>query len=324
MRIVFFGTPAYVIPVLEMLHKTFKSDSGKSPIAAVVTQPPKPVGRKKRLEFSPVDDWAHKRNIMILRFLDIGKMPKADLGILASYGNIIPPDIINHFPKGILNIHPSILPQFRGSSPVQATIISGSEAGVTIIKLDEKLDHGPIISQFKDEVLSEDTTETLRNRLFKRSAEVLISLIPAYLQGKITPREQDHSKASYTREIKKEDAFIPPEFIDAALRGHKPRRKWQIPFIKDYSPTPDAHCLERFVRSMQPWPIAWTLVKPNSRLRPKDSKRLKILKTHLEPITNHQSLITHHKLVLDEVQLEGRNVVSWKRFGEGYPNTKFV
>ena len=154
MKIVFFGTPYYVLPVLESLHKSFRTGN-ESPIAAVVTQKPSPSGRNQQLSFSAVDDWAHKRNIP--KFYNCEELLasgiKADIGVLASFAQIIPIEVLKLFPYGIINIHPSLLPKFRGSSPVQATIITGEEAGCSFIKLDEKLDHGQIISQFKDEVL---------------------------------------------------------------------------------------------------------------------------------------------------------------------------
>jgi methionyl-tRNA formyltransferase len=313
MKIVFFGTPDYVVPVLDTLYKEFKPVAGKSAVTAVVTQNPKPQGRKKELAYSPVDTWAHKKGIE--KFFDPTDLLKnkvqADLGILASYGAIIPSEVIRLFPHGILNIHPSILPDWRGSAPVQATIISEDQAGATIIKIDEKLDHGPIISQFKDEVLAEDTTESLRERLFKRSAEVLAELIPAYLAGKITPRKQDHSKATFTREIKKDDAFIPPKYLDAILKGFPLTGRWKINFMKNYSLVPSAYTLNSFIRAMQPWPGAWTFVQKGQSAKDKEQKRLKIIKAHLESTTSN-------KLVLDIVQLEGKTTVAWKQFKEGY------
>ena len=325
MRIVFFGTPDYVVPVLDILHKTFKSKTGESPIEAVVTQAPKPAGRKKEIAYSPVDTWAHKRGIeKYYKSTDlVENKVRADLGILASYGEIIPIDIIRHFPHGILNIHPSPLPSWRGSSPVQATIISESQAGASIIKLDEKLDHGPIISQFKDEVLPEDTTETLRNRLFERSVEVLITLIPAYLAGKITPRQQDHSKATHTHEINKDDAFIAPKYINAALQGETlssrgrsascRKDRWKIGFMDEFTTHYSPHTIHQFIRAMQPWPGAWTKVSIKNQ-----ELRIKILESHLEPNTKYQILNTNQKLVFDLVQLEGKNPISWKQFQEGY------
>ena len=174
MKIVFFGTPDYVLPVLEQVHKKIKGKIG-SPVVAVVTQSPKPAGREKKITFSPVDAWAHKRKIPIYyKSSDLIKDgPEADFGVLAAYGEIIPVGVINNFKYGILNLHPSLLPQFRGASPVQGAIASGAtQTGVTVIKLDQKLDHGPILSQFKEQLLPEDTTDTLRERLFSRGADV--------------------------------------------------------------------------------------------------------------------------------------------------------
>mgnify|MGYP005841331279 FL=1 len=317
MKIIFFGTPEYVLPILDSLHNDLKTKKGKSPIVAVVTQPPKPTGRKQKLEYSPVDTWAYKKSIQIIRNLDINSLPSADLGILASYGKIIPEMIIKYFPFGILNIHPSLLPLWRGSSPVQATIISGEKAGVTVIKVDEKLDHGPIVSQFTDQVLPEDTTESLRKRLFERSAQVLTTLIPAFIQGKITLHQQKHQEATFTREIKKEDAFVPSESIESALLGITRNNLWQIPFMRlrnnSYTLYPTPYNLNNFIRAMQPWPQAWTKIRIKNK-----ELRLKILNAHLKKTPEYSQLI------LDKVQLEGKNPVTWKQFKEGYPEAKFI
>ncbi len=313
--LIFFGTPYYVLPILEILHKEFKSKFGESPIKAVVTQAPKPSGRKKEITYSPVDTFAHKRGIA--KFYNpqdiIKNKIRADLGVLASFGKIIPVEVTNWFQFGILNVHPSLLPLWRGASPVQATIISESPAGVSIIKLDEKLDHGPIVTQFKDEILPDDTSETLRNRLFERSAQVLLTLIPAYLSGKIKLLEQDHKKATYTREIKKEDAFIPTKYIKNTLQGVSSNEKWELSFMNNYCLVPNANNLNNFIRAMQPWPVAWTEIKlmVNGQW---SKKRLKILKTHLEPPT-----IKNQLLAIDTVQLEGKNPVSWDQFRVGHP-----
>jgi methionyl-tRNA formyltransferase len=340
MRVIFFGTPNYVIPILDALHKAFKSKSGESPVVAVVTQKPKPIGRKKVIEYSAVDKWARKIGVKVLSRLDTKTMPNADVGVLASYGGIIPTVIIDHCKFGILNVHPSLLPKYRGASPVPAALIAGEkETGVSIIKLDSELDHGPIVAQFKKEILDNDTTETLRDRSFEKSAEVLIALLPSYMKGKIISRKQDHKNATFTRQITKQDAFVPPKYLRHTLQGGTFKGKWKIPFIKNYSLVPSPHSLERFIRAMQPWPISWTNVQLNSKSKIQKSKlyikRLKILKAHTEPVrinpqvsqrkpvTNHRSPITDHKLVFDEVQLEGKNPVSWKQFEEGYPNFEF-
>ncbi len=300
MKIVFFGTPEYALFPLKAI--------GESTVA-VVTQKPQPVGRKQFLTYSPVDTWAHKRKIPVFysaqEFLkeDI----KADLGVLVAYGEILEKEILSYFPHKILNIHPSLLPKWRGASPVQGTIVAGETlSGATIITLDEKIDHGPIISQFKEEVREDDTTGTLRTRLFERSAEVLKTLIPAYIQGKITPRKQDEKEATFTIRIKKEDGFIPPKYLAGKFDD-----KWALPFIKDYSLVPSAYSLDYFIRAMDPWPGAWTLLRLGSSGQ---SKRLKIVKAHIE----------NDELVLDEVQLEGKNPVSWKEFKQGYPKATFA
>lgn len=348
MKIVFFGTPEYVLPILETLYKSFKNPKIESGVVAVVTQPPKPTGRKQKLVYSPVDAWAYKKKIPIFHSSNEffkGEL-KADVGILAAYGEIIPKIVIGHLKFGILNIHPSLLPNWRGASPIQASIINGDVAtGVTIIKIDEKLDHGPIISQFKEKILDTDTTDSLRKRLFERSSDVITSLLPAYLKGKIKSREQEHHKATFTRTIKKEDAQIPPEILNQVLQGETLQNQWQIPFmktkysqaslspkgkallisksqallIKDYTLYPNPHTLERFIRAMNPWPIAWTQVNLGKRQEVK-GKRLKILKAHLEPSQTTSYQLPATKLILDEVQLEGKNPVSWKQFKEAYPD----
>jgi methionyl-tRNA formyltransferase len=311
MNIVFFGTPDYVLPVLNTLHKEFKSQEKESPIVAVVTQKPKPVGRKQLLTYSPVDDWAHKKSLTKFyscqEFLNSNII--ADIGILAAYGEIIPNSVIDRFRFGILNIHPSLLPKYRGASPVQAALVAGDSAtGVSIIKLDEQLDHGPIISQFEEEILSDDTTETLRRRLFARASEVLVALIKPYMSGKITPREQNHAKATFTRQLKKADGFISAKYLDLSFQGKTSKSKWKIPFVKDFSLVPSANSLYNFIRAMQPWPIAWTNVRLNQE------KRLKLLNSHLD----------EQKLILDEVQLEGKNPVSYSQFRQAYPESIFA
>ena len=253
MKIVFFGTPNYIVPILEKLHKNFG-------VTAVVTQPPKKVGREQKLTFSPVDDFAHKRKIDII--FDPQMAPSAELGVCAAYGLIIPRSVIEKYRYGILNVHPSLLPKYRGASPIQAAIANGdTQTGVTIIKMDEKMDHGPIVAQFKEDILPDDTGETLRQRLFERSAQVLVDLIPNYLKKRINLKAQTHTKATFTKIIKKEDGFIN---------------------LKDKTPQET----ERFIRAMYPWPCAWT--------KTPDGKRLKLLPNDMvqlegkNPVTRKQ------------------------------------
>ena len=283
MKIVFFGTPDYVLPVLAALHRKFVTGPGKSPIVAVVTSSPKPTGRKQILSYSPVDKWAHEHKIPT--FYSANELLEAkldfEIGVLASYGEIVKKEVINLFPQGILVIHPSLLPLYRGASPVPKVIKNGDKiTGVTILKMDEKMDHGPIVTQFKEDILPNETADVLRNRLFEKSAGVLIETITPFVQGKIKLRKQDDSEATFTKLVTKQDGFIDLErFIseEGAVKA------------------------ERFIRAMFPWPGAWTFL-PNQ-------KRLKLLKSHIE----------EGKLILDEVQMEGKLPVTGKQFFDSYP-----
>jgi methionyl-tRNA formyltransferase len=209
---------------------------------------------------------------------------KPDVGVLASYGRILKKEELNQPKHGILNLHPSLLPQYRGPSPVQTAILNGDqETGLTIIKMDEKVDHGPIIAQFKEEIRPDDTSQSLYQRLFTAGAQVLTTILPVYLEGKITPRKQDHTRATNTKKFTREDGQI----------------DWQKTAVFN----------ERFIRAMFPWPGAWTEVNLKNK-----KKRLKILQAHLEG----------NKLAFDQVQLEGKNPVAWKQFQEGYPEIKLI
>lgn len=307
MKIVFFGTPDYVLPILERLHKEYVRGPGVSPIVAVVTQSPKPTGRKQILEYSPIDKWAHERNIATFYsaqdFLEANI--DAEIGILAAYSEILPDKIISYFPQGILNIHPSLLPKLRGASPVQSAIITdGKKTGGTVMKMDSKLDHGQIITQFEEDILPNDTFGTLRTRLFEKSEDVLIELLTPYIQNKIHLKTQNEDEATFTRTIKKDDAFLKLEILAKAVKGEVSEEKISVPFIKDFSMDATPTNINNFVRALDPWPNAWTTMP--------DGRRLKILKSHVE---NKEG---YAQLILDEVQIEGKNPVNGQQFLNAY------
>ena len=203
---------------------------------------------------------------------------KSVIGILASYCEILKKEILEKPKHGILNIHPSLLPQYRGPSPVQTAILNNDqENGVTIFKMDEKIDHGPILAQFKEEIRPEETAESLYQRLFLAGAKVLTTILPAYLEGKIELRKQDDSQSTFTKKFNREDGKI----------------NWQEKPAK----------IERKIRAFYPWPGTWTEITIKGK-----RKRLKIIKAHLEK----------NKLILDQVQLEGKKSVTYKQFKEGY------
>ena len=299
MKIIFFGTPDYVVPVLAKLHDVYNRNQNERDLIAVVTQPPREVGRKKIVSRSSVDNWAYRHKIEV--FYDTENLPQADLGVLAAYGQILPKSVIKHFSLGILNIHPSLLPLLRGASPIQGALSNGLYVtGVSVMKMDELMDHGPIISQFKEEIKESDTSETLRKRLFDRSTQFLIDLIPNYASQKVKLKEQDHGKATFTRLIAKQDGFVPEKILKAALKAEKSTVAWNPNFLQGESISSDASGIYNLYRALTPWPGIWTNFS--------ETKRLKILKCHLE----------ENKLILDEVQLEGKNPVSWEQFVNAY------
>lgn len=302
MRIIFFGTPDYTLPILEALHAQFNRGKTERELVAVVTQPPKIVGKSEFKEYSAVDKFAYEHKIeVIYNPSDIGE---ADLGICASFGKIIPNETLEKFRLGILNVHPSPLPMFRGASPIQATLFAGfKETEITIIKMDEQMDHGPVVARMKSEVKDDDTNETLRARLFAESVPLLISTLPAYIAGKITPKKQDENGAVFTSILKKTDGYIELSDITLAMNG-KTGSTTSSPIIVGLDFEMDAEKIDRLVRAMDPWPGVWTRVVVED-----ESKILKILKTK----------VVNGKLLIEQVQLEGKNPVSFKQFNEGYP-----
>ena len=210
-RFVFFGTPHFAEIVLDELEQ-----AGYIP-ALVITAPDKPRGRKLVVTPSEVKVWAEKRNIPVLTpeklhdevFLE--KLQTADCGlfIVAAYGKIIPKTILNLPRHGVLNVHPSLLPKFRGPSPVESAILSSeTSTGVTIIKLDEEMDHGPIVA--KRECIVKNWPpkgSALTEDLAHLGGALLAEIISEWMAG-LKPSPQDHPRASFTKKITKEDGRI--------------------------------------------------------------------------------------------------------------------
>ena len=177
MKLVFLGTGAFAAPILEAI-KT-KTDWQVLGVLG------KKDSQKKALKKSP------------------------DIIITADYGRIIPAEVFNAPPLKTVNVHPSLLPEYRGPSPIQRALLEGrTETGVTLMLIDEELDHGPIISQEEVTVAPNDIYTTLETKLAKIGAEMIIRDIPQYVSGKLEPVTQDHSKATFTKLIKKEDGNI--------------------------------------------------------------------------------------------------------------------
>ena len=205
------GTPAFAVPVLTSLL-----DAGHE-CAGVYTQPDKPSGRGKRNAASAVKSFALERGLRVyqpssLRRAEVSdELAKLspDLIVVAAYGKFLPANVLELPPLGCLNIHPSLLPNYRGPSPVASAILSGEEStGVTIIKLDEGMDTGPIVAHQESPIAPNETADALTMRLFEMGAALLIESLPAWADRGLAAAPQDESKATVTSRLSREDGRI--------------------------------------------------------------------------------------------------------------------
>ncbi len=247
-KIIFIGTSSFAITTLEELI-----ENGYE-ILAVITAPDKPVGRKQELTPSPIKEIALKYNLLTFQPEKISEVEKEisqlkpDLIITSSYGQIIPKNILDIPKKESLNLHPSLLPKYRGPSPIQTAILNGEKVtGITIIKMDEKMDHGPIIAQQETNINPDDTYESLEDKLSEEITKLLIEILPRYFKNKIQPEIQDESRATYTKILTRDDGKID---------------------LKE-----NAEEIERKVRAFSPWPGTWTEI---------NNQRVKILKVKIK------------------------------------------
>jgi methionyl-tRNA formyltransferase len=209
-KIIFFGTPDVSATVLESLV-----GAGYA-ISLVVTNPDEPVGRKHLITPPPAKVIAEKLNLPLFQPEKLTEEHikhiqsfGADIGIVVAYGKILPQTLIDSFPFGMLNIHYSLLPKYRGASPVESALLWGdATTGVTIQKLVFKLDAGPVVGVREVPIDSSVTTPELKDLLTKEGSELLLEILPQYLEGDITPIEQDESKASHCGKIAKSDGEI--------------------------------------------------------------------------------------------------------------------
>ncbi len=317
LSLIFMGSPPVAVVILEALLKAGHD------IRAVVTQPDKPAGRGQKLSPPPVKSFAQEKGLKILQptkvkspeFLEELRSYKPQGIIAAAYGKILSQEMINLAPLGILNVHFSLLPQYRGASCVASAILNDEkETGVTIMHIIEKLDAGPLLKQQKIKIEETDTTGILEEKLAHLGSKLLLETLDEMKEGKITPHPQDESKASFAPLIKKEMALI----------------DWKQPTRKIFNQ----------VRAYNPWPVAFTHV---------DKKRLKVYgaKLPLIPTLSPQGrgpgrerprmrgrgepgqiinldnegieiACGDGKILLTEIQLEGKNKMSAKDFIQGH------
>jgi len=252
MKYIFFGTPEFAAIILDKLM------AAGLPPAAVVTNPDRPAGRKKILTASPVKLTAISRRLAAGNILQPEKFDEvfaekiksyaADIFIVAAYGKILPKWLIEAPAKGTIGVHPSLLPKYRGPSPIQSAILAGEKiTGATLFLLDEQIDHGIVLADSQILISNSETYQTLMEKLAEASGNLLIRIIPDFLSGRIIPRPQAESQATYTKKFKTEDGYVDLDKDD-------PETIW------------------RKVRALNPEPGVYTI---------KDGQRLKILEADL-------------------------------------------
>ncbi len=246
-KVVFFGSSPLSNIVLDKLVS-----SDQCSVVSVVTKEDKPVGRHLEMVPNPVKVIAEKNNIPVITSLNQLSLDISDtVGLVAAYGKIIPQNVLDTFGGQIYNIHPSLLPKYRGASPLQSQILDGAtETGVTIIQLDAEMDHGPIVAQSKSILMPDETWLSLGQRLFAEGADLFINsptlLRPPSLKTReglgVSYRAQDHTQATYTKKITRQDGFVAWEEFNPQKLGKK-------------------------LRAYANWPGVWTLMPDGKRLK---------------------------------------------------------
>jgi len=301
-KIIFAGTTEFGIPTLEKLS----AKGGDSfEICLIVTQPDKPAGRKHEITPPPIKVWAQKHNIPFIQpdkilncKLEILNY-NPDLILVAAYGQIIPKEILDIPKFKSINIHGSLLPKFRGASPIQSAILKGEKStGITLIQMDEKMDHGPIIAKNGIPLTGAETYPELYKQLSVIASELVAETLPGWFENTIKPVEQDHAMVSFCKMVSRDDAKI--DWTNSAIE------------------------ISRKIRALNPEPGTWSNL---------DGKSVKIIQakilneTKIElpgRVYNHLGVAAvkcgESSLLLEEVQPEGKTKMSGKDFLNGLKN----
>lgn len=297
-RVIFMGTPEFAVPSLAALA------AGAAAVVAVVTQPDRPSGRGQQLAMSPVKAFALAHGLPVwqpptLKTPEVVAMLaelRPDVIVVAAFGQILRPNVLDLPPHGCINVHASLLPRWRGAAPVQAAILAGDQVtGSTIMRMDPGMDTGPILAQAALTIAPRDTGGTLTARLAQQGADLLAETLPRWLAGEITPRPQDASLATLCRPLRKEQGVI----------------DWSRPAAQ----------IALAVRAFNPWPAAYTRWQ---------GQQLKILQAEallgstgdppgcVVTVDGAPAVATGDGLLrLDEVQLAGRSAMTGRDFARG-------
>lgn len=242
-RIIFMGTPDFAVPSLRALCE--QASRGAWEVVAVVTQPDRPAGRGKKVVASPVKQYALTQGLPLLQPASLRKEPAAidmlrqlapDLFVVAAYGQILRKEVLALPTHGPINVHASLLPAYRGASPISAALLAGlTETGISIMLMDEGMDTGPVLAQARIPIAPQETAVTLDERLAELGAQLLVETLPAWLAGQLTPTPQSAlpGEPSLCRLIRKEAGQI----------------DWTQPAV----------VIERMTRAYAPWPSAYTI-----------------------------------------------------------------
>jgi methionyl-tRNA formyltransferase len=300
---IFMGTPDFAVPSLQALLDHLAFD-----VIGVVTQPDRRAGRGRKMKFSPVKEAALAAGVAVLQprrlrepeaFAHLAAL-EPDLIVVAAYGQILRPNVLALPTFGCINVHASLLPRWRGASPINAAILAGDPiTGSTIMRMDEGMDTGPILAQAVEPIRPDDTAGNLHDRLAQHGADLLISTLPCYLDGQLTPRPQPDEGATLCRLLKKEHARI------------------------DWT-RPAAH-IERMVRAYDPWPGAFTTWSgQNLKIG-----AARVADPGVEGLIDPGLVVAWKSgvavgtadslLALDQVQLAGKRMLGIKDFLQGRP-----
>ena len=298
------GTPAFALPILEeLLNSTHE-------VVGVYTSPDRPQGRGRVRKSSPVKEWALEKGLPLFQpsILKNSTVQREfsqlapDLVVVAAYGRIIPSELLKVPSCGFLNIHPSLLPAYRGPSPVVTAILDGLHTtGVSLILLDEGLDSGPILAQRPAPIDPDDTAEALTLRLFQMGAELMGETLPLWVKGQLTPTPQDTMQATHTQKITKGDGQVRWEMTGEELyRRHRAFTPW--PGLYTY-------WRGRVLKLLDVQPLDEVPSKEFGSVVPIDREELTV------GVTTGEGL-----LGIGMLQLEGRQALSAQEFVRGHPD----